>query len=107
MSFKKLGVAVLALVSMVGVAFAQTGTVTGQVFDPAGALVPGATVTAVSDSTGLTRTSTTTSAGIYSFAALPPSVYTVTVEASGFQPLSRKNVVLNVGGTLPVNFTLV
>ena len=106
MSFKKLGVAVLALVSMVGVAFAQTGTVTGQVFDPAGALVPGATVTVASESTGLTRTTTTTSAGIYDFAALPPSVYTVTVEAPGFQTLSRKNVILNVAATLPVNFTL-
>jgi hypothetical protein len=106
MRLRSLGIAFLALVSFAASGFAQTGTVTGQVFDPAGALVPGATVTAVSDSTGLTRTSTTTSAGIYSFAALPPSVYTVTVEASGFQPLSRKNVVLNVGGTLPVNFTL-
>src|SRR6185312_6273437 len=106
MRFKHLGIAVLALVSMVGVAFAQTGTVTGQVFDPGGALVPGASVTVTSESTGLTRTSTTTSAGIYDFAALPPSVYTVTVEAPGFQTLSRKNVILNVAATLPVNFTL-
>ncbi len=106
MRFKHLGIAVLALVSMVGVAFAQTGTVTGQVFDPGGALVPGASVTVTSESTGLTRTSFTTSAGIYNFAALPPSVYTVTVQAPGFETISRKNVVLNVAATLPVNFTL-
>ena len=106
MRFRNLGIALLALVSLVGVGFAQTGAVTGQVFDPAGAVVPNATVTATSESTGLTRTATTTSAGLYNFAALPPSVYTVTVEASGFQTLSRKNVVLNVAATLPVNFTL-
>ncbi|MEO6910880.1 MAG: TonB-dependent receptor [Edaphobacter sp.] len=106
MRFRSLGGAVLVLVAMVGVGFAQTGTVTGQVFDPAGALVPNATVTAISESTGLTRTATTTSAGIYNFAALPPSVYTVSVAASGFQTLTRKNVVLNIAATLPVNFTL-
>ncbi len=106
MRFKHLGVAVLALVSMVGVAFAQTGTVTGQVFDPGGALVPGASVTVTSASTGLTRTSSTTSAGIYNFAALPPAIYTVTVQSPGFEMISRKNVVLNVAATLPVNFTL-
>lgn len=95
-----------AFTLMVGVGFGQTGSVTGQVFDPAGAVVPDATVTATSDSTGLSRTATTTSAGVYNFAALPPSVYTVTVTAPGFQTLSHKNVVLTVAATLPVNFTL-
>lgn len=104
--FKCAGVAWLLLVSLVGVGFAQTGSVTGQVFDPGGAVVPNATVTAKSETTSLTRTATTTSAGIYNFAALPPSVYTVTVEAPGFQTMSRNHVVLNVAATLPVNFTL-
>ncbi|MEO8735093.1 MAG: TonB-dependent receptor [Edaphobacter sp.] len=105
-SFKSLGIALFTLVLMVGVVFAQTGAVTGQVFDPAGAVVSNATVTATSESTNLTRSATTTSAGIYNFAALPPSIYTITVEAPGFQTLSRKNVTLNVAATLPVNFTL-
>jgi hypothetical protein len=104
--FKNAGVAVLLLVSLVGVGFAQTGSVTGQVFDPAGAVVPNATVTAKSETTALTRTATTTSAGLYNFAALPPSMYTVTVEAPGFETMSRNHVVLNVAATLPVNFNL-
>ncbi|WP_348266664.1 carboxypeptidase-like regulatory domain-containing protein [Edaphobacter sp. DSM 109919] len=98
--------ALLALVAMAGVGFAQTGSVTGQIFDPAGALVPNATITAISNSTGITRTTTTTSAGLYNFAALPPSIYTVSVAASGFQPLTRSNVVLNIAAILPLNFTL-
>src|SRR6185437_12379980 len=88
------------------IGFAQTGSVTGQVFDPAGAVVSNATVTATSDSTSLTRTTKTTSAGLYNFAALPPSIYTVSVAAPGFQTLTRRNVVLNVAATLPVNFRL-
>ncbi len=104
--FKSVSVALLVLVSLVGVGFAQTGSVTGQVFDPGGAVVPNATVTAKSETTALTRTATTTSAGIYNFAALPPSVYTVTVEAPGFQTMARNHVVLNVAATLPVNFNL-
>lgn len=105
-SLRALALIVCIAFGLSNVSFAQTGSITGQVFDPAGALVPSATVTATAESTGLKRTTTTTSAGIYNFAVLPPSVYTVTVEASGFQTLSRKNVVLNVAAMLPVNFTL-
>jgi hypothetical protein len=101
-----LAAALLALVTMVGVAFAQTGSVAGQVFDPSGALVPNATVTATSDATGLTRTAVTTSAGLYNFAALPPSVYQVSVTAPGFQSVVRKNVVLDVAAAFPLNFNL-
>jgi hypothetical protein len=78
----------------------------GQVFDPAGALVPSATVTATSTSTGLTRTAMTTSAGVYTFAALPPSVYTITAAAPGFETVTRRNITLNIAATLPQNFTL-
>ncbi len=97
----------LFLLVMTGAAFAQTGTITGQIFDPAGAAVPGATITTTSGSTGATRTVTSSSAGIYSITALPPAVYTVVVNATGFQPLTRTNVILNVAATLPLNFNLV
>lgn len=106
MRFRTLGVVLLSLATLVGVGFAQTGTVTGQVFDPQGAVVPNATVTATSNSTGITRTTTTTSAGIYNFAALLPASYTVTVAAQGFATQVNNNVVLNVAATLPVNFHL-
>lgn len=99
-------VAFLILAGMTGIALAQTGSVTGQVFDPSGAIIPNATVTATSNSTGLSRTTTTTSAGIYSFPALPPATYTVSVEAEGFASQVNKDVVLNVAATLPVNFHL-
>ena len=104
MRLRNLCVAVVILVGMAGVGFGQTGSVTGQVFDPAGAVVSNATVTATSQSTGLIRTTATTSAGIYNFAALPPAIYTVSVSATGFATQVRKDVTLNVAATLPVTF---
>jgi Carboxypeptidase regulatory-like domain len=106
MRFKLFATTFLILLVMTGAAFAQTGTITGQIFDPAGAAVPNATVTATSDSTGATRTVTSSSAGVYSLSTLPPAVYTVVVTAAGFQPHTRTNVTLNVAATLPLNFNL-
>ncbi len=84
---------------------AQTGVITGQVFDPSGAAVAGAQITAKSDTTGATTAVTTSSAGVYTFGALAPAPYTITVSAPGFQAQTRKAIV-NVGGTLPLRFNL-
>jgi hypothetical protein len=85
---------------------AQTGSITGRVADPSGAVIPNAKVTATAVSTAATVTVVTTSAGIYDFAALPPATYEVSATAAGFQTLTKKNVVLNIAATLPVNFEL-
>jgi hypothetical protein len=106
MRFKTLLVALLAFATMVGTGVAQTGSITGQIFDPAGAVIPNAKITATSASTGFTRTVTSTSAGIYNFGALPPSVYSLSATATGFQEQIKKDVTLSVAATLPVNFTL-
>ncbi len=99
--------ATLAALAMAApLAFGQTGTITGQVFDPAGAVVTSAQVTVTSESTSLTRTATTSSAGVFNLAALPPSVYTVTVSSPGFQDQTREHVTLTVAATLPLNFKL-
>src|ERR1700743_1653520 len=87
-------------------AWAQTGSITGQVLDQAGAVIPNATVTATSAATGASQTVTTTSAGLFHFAALPPAVYTVSASATGFTTTTRDNVTLNIAATLPLNFKL-
>ena len=87
-------------------AWAQTGSITGQVLDQAGAVIPNATVTATSAATGASQTVTTTSAGLFNFAALPPAVYTVSASATGFTTMTRDNVTLNIAATLPLNFKL-
>jgi hypothetical protein len=87
-------------------ASAQTGSITGQVLDQAGAAVPNATITATSASTGISQATTTTSSGLYNFAALPPAVYAITASATGFTTVTRNDVTLNVAAVLPLNFKL-
>ena len=71
------------------IAAAQTtGSVTGQVFDPDGRLVPGATV-ALANGTG-TLQARSKADGTFSLKAVVPGSYTLTVEAVGFSALRRK-----------------
>ena len=85
---------------------AQTlGTITGDVKDASGAVIPGATVTAQNSSTNAMREMQSNAAGAYSFAALPPGPYVVRVELQGFRTVTQ-GVELHVEQTVRVNFTL-
>ncbi len=61
-----------------------TGTVTGNITDPSGADIPGATVTAHNMDTGVNSVGTSDSAGLYRIQNLPIGRYEVTVKANGF-----------------------
>jgi outer membrane receptor protein involved in Fe transport len=63
---------------------ADTGTLSGTVRDTSGAVVPDAMVTTRNTATGVTRTAQTGSDGVYTFAALPPAPYDVTITKAGF-----------------------
>src|SRR5216110_2056527 len=87
-------------------AFAQTlGTITGEVKDSTGAVVPGATVTVMNKATNATRTTASNEVGLFDFPALPPGTYTVTTELSGFKTVAS-DLELQVQQTARVNFTL-
>jgi hypothetical protein len=110
---KGIRIAVLAIVStlVVGVsphiASAQTmgttASLSGTVSDPTGALIPKATIKLVSSENGVSRTGSTNSLGQFSFALLPPSSYTLTVEAKGFRTTRQTGIVLAVGDSLTDN----
>jgi hypothetical protein len=86
--------------------FAQTlGTITGDVKDASGAVIPGANVTAQNTSTNATRESQSNEAGAYTFAALPPGPYVVKAELQGFRTVTQA-VDLHVEQTVRVNFTM-
>lgn len=87
-------------------AYAQTGSITGTVTDPSGAVIPQASVAATADATGQTYTAITTGSGSYTIANLPPTIYTVTVNKQNFQKSTYKGVRVTVAQVLPLNVQL-
>ena len=61
-----------------------TGSITGQVTDPSGAIVVGAKVTALNSATGVKTAAQTSGSGVYNIRFLPIGSYSVEIEASGF-----------------------
>jgi Carboxypeptidase regulatory-like domain len=98
----------LAAVCLPHVLFAQTsqGRFSGQVTDPSGAVVPGATVTIENLGTHVSRVLRTDSAGQYVAAAVEPGFYSLTAEAQGFAKLVRERVHLEVAQEVNIDFNL-
>jgi len=83
-----------------------SATVAGTVTDSSGAVVEGATVTVTSQATAVTRTTVTSSIGLYRFDAMPPGSYTIRASKSGFRIATAPSVELQVGATTTRNFVL-
>src|SRR5438874_8908049 len=100
-------VAIIALLILAGVAFAQTdtGKISGFVKDQNGAIVPGANITVTNQRNGDERSAKANDDGFYSVPALKASGYRIIAETTG---LSAKieNVNLNVGQELTVNLAV-
>ncbi len=82
------------------------GSLLGTITDPVGAAVPGATITATEVASGVKQTITTDTRGFYSFQSLPVGRYDVDVSASGFKPLRRTGVVMDVNSKIVVDASL-
>jgi hypothetical protein len=85
---------------------ANTGTVLGVVTDPSGAVVPGADVELKDAATGTVRTTATNEAGRFTFVAVKPGTYSVTVSAPGFQKSVVGSQVVEVSKSYTLNFSL-
>jgi hypothetical protein len=91
-SLRLLAIILIGLAACLGL-MAQTivtGELAGTVSDPSGAFVSGSKVMLQSDATGETQTFTTTATGEFHFSLLRPGVYTVTVDAQGFEKQVEK-----------------
>jgi len=94
--------AVLGLIFWMPGARAQfSGTVTGTVTDPSGAVVPNATIKLMSDATGQATTAKTNAEGSFTFPSLAPGSYHLSCSATGFAEVTlpvtlQTNQVLNV-----------
>src|SRR5260370_15500257 len=83
-----------------------TGEIDGTVTDSSGSAVQGAAVTVADPATGTSRSTLSNSSGFYSFPALLPSTYTVTVEATGFQKEIRSGILMQVQQVARADFQL-
>ncbi len=100
------GVLLCAFLLVPGLAFAQTtGRLVGTIADAQGAVLPGVTVSVTSPNLQGVNTAVSDHTGQYRFPALPPGVYTVKSELSGFQALNE-TVRLGIDQTITLNLTM-
>jgi hypothetical protein len=85
----------------------SSAIITGRVVDSGGAVIANATVTGTNEETGISRTTTTTSDGLYRLDNLNPGTYDISVDATGFTKSIAKGLKLEIGNARDVNFTLV
>src|SRR5580693_4945496 len=78
----------------------------GSVRDESGAAVKSATLTLRETSTNASYATTSNDSGFYVIPNLPPGQYELTVTFTGFATLIDKGIVLTVGQTATVEFTL-
>jgi hypothetical protein len=81
-------------------------TVGGTVQDATGAFIPGVSVTATNNGTGIVTTVVSNEAGAYQFASLQPGTYELKAELPGFQTATAKNFQLGGAQQARLNFTL-
>lgn len=87
-------------------AFAQYGQIEGRVVDSTGAVLPGVTVTAVNEDTGISRSAATDAEGDYRLPAIRPGAYTVTAALGGFSTVETTGVVLTIQQTIVMNMEM-
>src|ERR1044071_232886 len=102
------GAVVLTLISAIAISaqVTTTGSISGSVIDPTGALVADATVTTKNVETAIENPATTSENGTFTIPQLQRGVYRVIIEHSGFKKAEITNVKVNVGTPTTVNVSL-
>ncbi len=109
MSLRRVCLFCVLAAAAVNMAFAQgggTGTILGTVIDSTGAALPNAKVTVTSAATGLAYRTATGSSGDYNAPSLNPGVYSVEVEAAGFEKTRTTTFTLAVDQKIRMDVTL-
>ncbi len=97
-----LALAAAVLAPRPSAAQAVTGTISGTVTDQQGSVIPGATVTIISEATNDTRVVVSDARGDFQVTNLQPGSYTARVELVSFRTAERRNVVLSAGERLSI-----
>ena len=108
MKLRVLSCALGGLLFLAANAFAQQGTteVKGKVVDSQSANVPGATVVARNQATGMFRETVSGTDGTYFVGGLTPGVYEITAELQGFKKLGLRDIRLEIGKTTTLDLQL-
>jgi hypothetical protein len=106
--FLRVTAVLLLVVAITTSLCAQTpsGEISGVVTDQTGAVMVGVKVTLTNPATNATREVQTNDAGLYAFPALPPGIYSLNVQKSGFRAIERRNVEVLVGSANRIDFQL-
>lgn len=83
-----------------------TGSIAGTLTDPTGAVIPGASLTVTNTAQGIQSKATSDTKGTYTFPSLPVGKYSLQVEATGFKPQSRSNLIIDIDSVFAVDMTL-
>ena len=97
--------ALCALASTVALA-SITGSISGLVTDPSGAVVVGAMVTATETQTGVQASVKTDDKGFYNFSALPIGVYNIDVAQAGFKAFRQSGITIDANSAVRVDIKL-
>ena len=85
---------------------AITGSISGVVTDPSGAVVPGVTVVATSVSTNVQSKAVTDSKGFYRFPTLNVDTYNVTASQAGFRDYAQRGVKIDTNSALRIDISM-
>jgi len=96
----------LAGLAVLGFGQALDGTIVGTVTDASGAAVPNVAITATNKDTGVKYTTTATAAGEYRINDVPVGRYDVNATASGFTPMTKADVSVELNHISTANMTL-
>jgi len=101
-------IALLLFLLAIPPAGAQTpsGELSGTVTDPSGLTVPGVTITLTNQATNVVRVVQTNESGLYVISAIPPGIYDLKAELSGFQSVERKGLIVQVGSANRISFPM-
>src|ERR1700731_4211495 len=83
----------LCLATSVFAQAATTGVITGRVLDSSGAVLPGVTISLKGSEGAAQFSGVTDGQGVYRLTNLPPAIYDVRIELTGFESITRQAVV--------------
>jgi hypothetical protein len=89
-------IALFFVFGLTALAQQETATLTGEVKDGTGAVVPRATITLTNVETNISLKTETNEQGVFFVASLKPGPYSITVEKSGFRKTVRSGITLQV-----------